>query len=31
MITVQTGLRIYCADRKNVIQVCKNPIAEGNF
>ena len=25
------GLRIYCADRKKVIQVCKNPIAEGNF
>ena len=30
-VTVRTGLRIYCADRKNMIQVCKNPIAEGNF
>ena len=26
-----TGLRIYCADRKKMIQECKNPITEGNF
>ncbi len=25
------GLRIYCADRKKVIQECKNPIAKGDF
>ena len=26
-----TGLRIYCADRKKMIQECKNPITEGDF
>ncbi|HIS30778.1 MAG TPA: hypothetical protein IAB44_04395 [Candidatus Limivivens intestinipullorum] len=25
------GLRARCADRKNVIQECENPIAEGDF
>ena len=25
------GLCIYCTDRKNVMQECKNLIAEGNF
>ena len=27
-VTVQTGLYIYCTDRKNMIQECKNPIAK---
>ena len=26
-----TGLRIYCADRKKMIQGCKNPITEGDL
>ena len=30
-MTVLSGLRIYCADRKNVIQEYKNPIANGDF
>ena len=25
------GSRIYCVNRKKMIQECKNPIAEGNF
>ena len=31
MVTVQPGLRTCCADRKNVIQECENPIAPGDF
>ena len=30
-VTVQPGLRIYCADREKMIQACKNPIAEGDL
>ena len=31
MVTVHTGLCIYCTDRMKMMQECINPIAEGDF
>ena len=31
MITVHSGLSIYCSDREKMIQGCINPIVEGDF
>ena len=30
-VTIQPGLCIYCAGRKEMIQECKNSIAAGDF